>query len=122
MNVFLDHCVNALILTPLNNQFREDQVSFKTAIESGWEQLDNGKLLTNVEQSFDVFMTGDTSLPAQQELSEYQLGFIVVSARTNRIQDWRPLIDKIASSIRKIDQGYLHMITPSDHEIRKLSG
>lgn len=55
----------------------------------GWEELENGELLSAAEASdFAVMVTGDKNLSYQQSLQGRKLVFVVLS--TN---DWRVLRD-----------------------------
>ena len=67
---------------PLRNHFSSHHVS--TAYELGWATLKNGELLAAAESNgFDVFVTTDTNLSYQQNLSNRKIA-IVASA----IKDW----------------------------------
>ncbi len=52
----------------------------KRAAEYGWSKLKNGKLLTAVEKAgFDVLLTGDKSLPDENEISGRKVGLVAMS-------------------------------------------
>ena len=52
----------------------------------------NGELLTLAEKDFDAFITVDRNLSFQQHLPRYNIAVIVLRARSNRLQDLRPLV------------------------------
>jgi hypothetical protein len=54
---------------------------------------------------FDVFLTADQNLPYQQNLQAFHLAVIVLKARSNRIQDLRPLITKIRQALTIVSPG-----------------
>ena len=56
---------------------------------------------------FDVFVTTDQNLSAQQHLQRLELGIIVLSAHTNRVQDLEPLVPGILESLKTINRGDL---------------
>ena len=53
----------------------------------GWAGVNNGALLKLAEISFDVLITVDRHLPSEQNLSTFNLGVIVLCARSNRLAD-----------------------------------
>jgi len=63
---------------PLRNHFVSHDVS--TAYELGWSRLKNGELLAAAESSgFEVFVTTDTNLAYQQNLSNRKIAIVVLS-------------------------------------------
>ena len=69
-----------------------------TAYELGWSTLKNGELLAAAEgNGFDVFVTTDTNLSYQQNLSNRKIAIVVLSTTSwPRIQK---SVDAIASAI-----------------------
>jgi hypothetical protein len=52
----------------------------ETAYERGWSTLENGELLRIAEaKGFDVFVTTDRNLRHQQNLSDRNIGIVVLS-------------------------------------------
>jgi len=64
----------------------------------GWSGLKNGELLKRSAGRVDVFITADQNLEYQQNLRDLPVAVIVLMARTNRIQDMRPLIPPCCKS------------------------
>ena len=54
----------------------------KTAAEMGWSNLDNGDLLRQAENSFDLLVTTDKNLRYQQNLQGRRLAIIVLPEPT----------------------------------------
>ena len=79
----------------------------KTVPEAGWAGRTNGDLLRLAVQEFDVFVTTDQNLSAQQNLDRLQLGIVVLRAVTNRIQDLEPLIPELLDTLATIKAGDL---------------
>jgi len=53
--------------------------SVETAYENGWQQLKNGDLLNQAEQSgYDIFITTDQNLKYQQPLSSRKISILVL--------------------------------------------
>jgi hypothetical protein len=58
----------------------------ETAFFRGWQELENGMLLAEVEQAgFEVFVTADKNLSYQQNLVGRQLAILVVSTNDRKI-------------------------------------
>ena len=70
-----------------------------TAYELGWSTLKNGELLAAAESNgFEVFVTTDTNLAYQQNLSKRKIA-IVVLITTN----WPRIQKSVAAIVRAID-------------------
>ncbi|MCB1037156.1 MAG: DUF5615 family PIN-like protein [Acidobacteria bacterium] len=69
------------------------------APEMGWGDLNNGDLLDAMAGRFEVLVTTDKGIPAQQRIGGRSLGIIVLRARTNRLQDLLPLVPKLLASL-----------------------
>ncbi len=68
----------------------------RTVGQQNWTGLSNGELLRKAESDeFQVFVTADQNLQYQQNLSNSSLGIVVLAARSNRIQDFIPLLPEI---------------------------
>ena len=52
----------------------------------GWAGVKNGRLLAPAEGEFDVLLTADRNISTQQQLAKFQIGVLLVLARSNR---WR---------------------------------
>lgn len=68
--------------------------------EFGWSGLKNGELLRRSAGRVDVFITADQNLEYQQNLRNLPVAVIVLTAKTNRIQD--PLIPRLLEELRKL--------------------
>lgn len=67
--------------------------------KAGWAGLKNGKLLKNISGKYEVFLTIDKRLEQQQQIPA-DVAVITVRARSNRIQDSKPLVPKILSALK----------------------
>jgi hypothetical protein len=74
-----------------------------TAYERGWAQLSNGELLKAAEaDGFDVFITTDSNLKYQQNLSSRRIAIVVLNTTS-----W-PRIQRAVESVAP----YLNAATP----------
>jgi len=67
----------------------------RTAPEMGWASKRNGELLALAVGQFDVFLTADRNLSYQQDLSSFDIAVVVLVARSNRLDDLRPLVPRV---------------------------
>src|SRR5689334_7292575 len=70
--------------------------------EFGWSGLKNGELLRRSAGRVDVFISADQNLEHQQNLRNLPVAVIVLIAKTNRIQDLRPLIPRLLEQLSKL--------------------
>jgi hypothetical protein len=61
----------------------------------GWATKRNGELLALAVGEFDVFLTADRNLSYQQDLSSFDIAVVVLIARSNRLDDLRPLVPRV---------------------------
>jgi len=82
---------------PLRNHFSSHHVS--TAYELGWSTLKNGELLAAAEgNGFEVFVTTDTNLAYQQNLSNRKIAIVVLSTTS-----WPRIQKSVAAILSAID-------------------
>jgi uncharacterized protein DUF5615 len=77
----------------------------KTVPQLGWATIKNGELPTLAEKDFEVFVTVDRNLSFQQNLPRYNIAVIVLCARSNRLQDLRPLVPKLLEVLSTAKRG-----------------
>ena len=79
-----------------------------TAYELGWSTLKNGELLAAAEgNGFDVFVTTDTNLAYQQNLSNRKIAIVVLSTTS-----WPRIQKSVAAILSAID-----VATPNSYQI-----
>ena len=55
----------------------------------------------------DVFLTRDRGIPFQQNLRRFPLAFIILRARSNKLEHLLPLVPALITTLEKIDaEGY----------------
>ncbi len=78
-----------------------------TVPEMGWAGKDNGELLRRASHEFDVFVTADQGLQYQQNLTGFDIAVVTLAARTNRVEDLKPLIPRLLASLTGLKKGEL---------------
>ena len=82
-------------------------VEARTVQQEGWSGRKNGDLLAAASAAFDVLITTDQGIPHQQNLSQYNIGIILMEARSNRIEDLAPLVPEVKTALAAIAPGTL---------------
>jgi hypothetical protein len=99
MRVLLDECLPRR----LKDDLPEHDV--RTVPDAGWKGRKNGELLALAAGHFDVFLTIDAGIEYQQNLGSLALGVIALKARSNRIEDLRPLMPRVRQLLDTIGPG-----------------
>ena len=71
----------------------------------------NGELLYLANTEFDAFLTADQNLEYQQDSRELDIPIVVLVARTNRLDDLRPLISDVLAALDNISPGNIIRVT-----------
>jgi predicted nuclease of predicted toxin-antitoxin system len=100
MRVLLDECLPRRLTRSIEGH------EATTVQEAGWAGKSNGELLALAGESFDVFITVDLNLPAQQNLGS-GIAVITLAAPTNRLQDLEPLVPALLVALSTIRKGQL---------------
>jgi hypothetical protein len=104
VKILLDECIDRRLGKELKGH------SVKTVPQMGWATIKNGRLLALAEKSFDVFLTVDRNLSFQQHVPKFDLALLVIRAPSNRLQDLRPLVPRILSSLAKCKPGQVTIV------------
>ena len=99
MKILLDECIDRRLAKDIAGH------EVKTVPQMGWATIKNGELLALAEKDFEVFVTVDRNLSFQQHLPGYNLVVIVLRARSNRLQDLRPLVPKLLEMLPMAKRG-----------------
>jgi hypothetical protein len=70
-----------------------------------WQDFDDRPLLEYADARFDVLITADQSIPAQQNLSRYQLALIILKAQKNTVLYLLPLVPDLFATLDIIRPG-----------------
>lgn len=68
----------------------------------GWAGITNGALLKRASGVIDAFVTMDTNLEHQQNVSGLSFGIVVVIAPSNRMRDLTPLVPEILEALARV--------------------
>jgi len=93
MRILLDESLPAELALELPGH------EIRTVREEGWSGLKNGDLLARSVPRFDVFVTADQNLRYQPNLNTLPIADIVLAAKSNRIEDLRPLVPELLASL-----------------------
>ena len=104
MRVLLDECLPKR----LTRELAEHQAC--TVQQMGWSGISNGKLFSLIRGEFDAFITVDSNLAYQQNLSTLPVAVIVLRAPSNKIEDIRPLLPNLLSTLAILKPGELRVV------------
>jgi predicted nuclease of predicted toxin-antitoxin system len=102
VNVLLDECVPAR----LAREFASHSVT--TVQRRGWSGIKNGELLRLAQNEFEVLITVDRKLSAEQDLKNFIIAVVLVRPATNRLEHLRPLAGRI---LKKLDDAPAGAVT-----------
>ncbi len=108
MKVLLDECLPRR----LARDFPSHAVS--TVPRQGWAGISNGALIALAEQEFDVFITIDSNLIHQQQVSTKNIAVIVLRAVNSRYETLEPLIPAIRLAMVDLRPGVVVHIEKSE--------
>jgi len=104
VNILLDECVPARFARSFVGH------TVTTVPKHGWSGITNGELLKLAEKEFDVFVTVDRKLAAQQDLKKFRIPVILIRARTNRLEHIRPLATELLQKAPHAAAGELTIV------------
>lgn len=108
MRVLLDECVDWRLLRDLPNH------DVKTVRQMGWTETVNGALLTLAEQDFEVLVTTDKNLSFQQNVARFEIGIVVLRARSARLRHLRELVPALLKILPDVKSGQVHTLSWRD--------
>ena len=93
-------------------QLRRELSEFdvRTVQEEGWDGFKNGALLRQASPSFDVLFTADQRLRHQQNISQFDIGVVVVETYDTRLRNLRRFLPKIKDGLAKVAPGEIVVI------------
>lgn len=100
-SVLLDHYVPK----PLKNFLTAFAVRHTSELR--WQELEDDDLLKAAAAQFDVLVTTDQNMRYQQNISQYDIGVIVLVAFSNRLESLLPLIPELSTELQHIKPGEL---------------
>ena len=100
MRVLLDECLPRRLKAHLTGH------QVMTVPEAGWAGKKNGELLRAASGLVDAFITIDSIL-AYQHLIDLPFAVVVISARSNRLQELLPLVPQILDALSTAQAGHV---------------
>ena len=77
----------------------------RTTWYMGWKGKHNGELLALARDEFDVMVTLDQTIPDEQNITEADVGIVILSAGTNTFEELRPLIPELIDRLGTVQRG-----------------
>lgn len=71
----------------------------KTIPEMGWAGIENGELLPLIASKFDAFITIDSNMRYQQNMSGRSFALMVLKAHDNTIETLLPLMPQVSAAL-----------------------
>lgn len=105
MRVLLDECLPRRLKRELAGH------DARTVPEMGWASKRNGELLALAVGEFDVFLTADRNLSYQQDVSAFDIAVVVLVARSNSLEDLRPLAPRILEVVDTAARGRVTVVS-----------
>jgi hypothetical protein len=99
MRVLLDECVPR----PLKADLVGHEVS--TVPKEQLSGLRNGKLLSAIENKWDVLLTSDTSIRWQQSIRSFNVGVLVVRANDNKLETLQRFVPEMLKALPFVKPG-----------------
>jgi hypothetical protein len=75
----------------------------RTVTQVGWTSLDNGALLRQAAEKFDVLLTADQNIEFQQNLKELPIAVVVLVAASNRLESLEPLVPELLQVLNVLE-------------------
>ena len=104
MKLLLDECIDRRLARELPGHL------VRTVPQMGWATIKNGLLLRLAEKEFDVFVTVDRNLSFQQHLPKFDIAVAVLRAKSNRLEDLRPLAAPLLAELGEMRSGRVTLI------------
>ena len=99
MRVLLDECLPRRLIRDLHGH------EVTTVPRQGWNGKRNGELLSLAQDEFDVFVTLDSSLEHQQNLTGFSVCVMVLHAVNSRYETLAPLVPRIREELSRAAVG-----------------
>ena len=107
MRILIDECLDWRLCRALTEHY------CVSVNQMNWGGLTNGMLLQKAQAEFDVFITGDTNLTFQQNLTRFNIAVIVLEARSTRFVDTAKLMPQVTTIVTSIQPGQVIRVGPS---------
>ena len=99
MRIILDECLPRRLIRDL------PQHSVTTVPRQGWAGMANGALFELISPDFDIFITVDSNIVHQQDLSKTDFCLIVLHGPNSRYETLQPLVPAIQAAVSEARPG-----------------
>jgi predicted nuclease of predicted toxin-antitoxin system len=99
VRILLDECIPKRLARELTDH------QVRTVQQCGWSALKNGRLMELAQREFEAFVTVDQNLQYQQKVSGFEIAVVVLVAKSNDIDDLRPLMPQVRSILTDLRVG-----------------
>jgi len=99
MKVILDECLPKRLIFELPGH------EAVTVPMAGWAGIKNGELLRRIDGHHDAFLTVDALVARPETVKGLRFRILILKARSNKIEDLRPLIPKILAALSVAQPG-----------------
>ena len=93
LKILVDECLDRRLALEIPDFY------VRTVVQMGWSGLKNGKLLTNAQELFDIFVTSDRNLSFQQNLTKYKIAVIVLCPKTDQLDNLKLLVPSLLKAL-----------------------
>lgn len=107
MRILIDECLPRRLGHEITGH------SVATVQQAGWAGISNGKLLQLIAGRYDVFITVDKNLPAQQQTSTLPFAILLLRAESNKLSDLLPLIPQVITLLPLLQPGSVTTVASS---------
>lgn len=104
MRILLDECLPRKLSIYLGDH------EVLTVPQAGWAGVKNGKLLAAAQDSFDVFITIDQNLIAQQNVTNLRIAIIILESISNELEHLVPLVPQMLAILQQRDIVGVHIV------------
>ena len=106
MRILIDECLDWRLCRALTEHH------CASVSQMHWGGLSNGMLLQRAETEFDVFITGDTNLMFQQNLTRFNIAVVVLEARSTRLVHTAKLMPSVRTILKTVQAGEVIRVGP----------
>jgi predicted nuclease of predicted toxin-antitoxin system len=86
------------------------EFAIRTVQEEGWRGFENGNLLRRASAAFDVLVTADQRLRYQQNVSQFDIGIVVIETIDTRLSNLRRFLPQVKDAIDNVTSGSVYIV------------
>ncbi len=96
----------------LKSLLRDHEV--RTVADQGWRSFKNSRLLELAQGTFEVFVTADQGFEHEQNLEQFDIGVVILIARSNRLVDYEPLAVHLGVAVEEVRRGEARKVVAAE--------